>query len=55
VFNAEKDSMNALILKTLGRFPKTREVIKFPNAQILVMSISGDMVQRVKVIIKKGL
>ncbi|MBT3864896.1 HlyC/CorC family transporter [Candidatus Peregrinibacteria bacterium] len=49
VFGKSKDSMNAYILKTLGRFPREKEVIKIKNLRISILSVGDNAVEKVRV------
>lgn len=49
----EKEAVSALILDKLNRFPKTGEVIEFPNAKIKVLKMHDNKIMRVSVE-KKG-
>ena len=53
VFPRGKNSINALVLKTLGRFPRERESIKFPHAKICVQRVGENTVKRVKITLLK--
>lgn len=45
----EKEAVSALILDKLNRFPKTGEVIEFPNAKIKVLKMHDNKIMRVSV------
>lgn len=49
----EKESISALVLDKLNRFPKEGEVISFPNAKIMITKMHENKIHQVRVC-KKG-
>ena len=45
----KRDTLNAMILKAIGRFPNENEIVKLPKITVKILETEGNVVQRVRV------
>ena len=50
----DRDTVNAMLLTQLSRFPRENESVKFPHGRVVVQKVKKNVVERAKIIKRTG-